>query len=403
MKQLRLKATVTSMPGRGAPSEERSPVQAELSRAKAKMEAGQICAYNQTRECFIGMNVEAGDFSLPSLSERLASLKPNSGTGLWMVPFRGIPVTGVRVPLDLLYLDEACHVIEAVEFFPTFQVSASSPAAASVLAVPSHSIFSSKTQPGDQLMLYAADELELRLERLGDAAGLGGGMHSAPAGRALGPVLVRGGSREPASPVLLREQQDKMLDPAPLPLVREEPNAAAVLPEAQQPPARKPEQQQPPKRTDAQHEKPWLDPARQPAKSPLGLLGRWLFQGNADPRKRGRKPVDGLVAHFFTGGAPQAHEVRDVSATGLYVVTAERWYPGTVIRMTLTKTGNGQEPGKQSITVQARSVRWGNDGVGLEFVLEAPRGPRQGQPSSLDGADSELLGHFLKRLGDGSR
>lgn len=366
------------------------------------MEPGEICAYNQTRESFIAIHIVAGDFSSASLSDRMATLKPNSGAGMWMAPFRGITATEVRVPVDLLYLDEASRVIEAVEFFPTFRVSASSPPAASVLAVPTHSIFSSRTQPGDQLMLCTADELGWRLEQLGGVAALSGGMQSAPASPALGPVLVRGGRKEPASPALPREEPARTKDPAPVPLVRQEPKVAAALSEPQPAPTEKPETEHPSKQADPRQEKPWMDPARQPAKSPLGRLGRWLFQGNDDPRHGARRPVEGLAAHFFTGGAPQAHAVRDVSPTGLYVVTAERWYPGTVIRMTLTKPGKGVESAKRSITVQARSVRWGNDGVGLEFVLEAPKS-RHGQSNPLDGADREVLGHFLNGLSDGRR
>lgn len=402
MAQLRPNAKVTTMPGRSVPSEDRTPVQDELSRVKAQMEPGQICAFNQTRESFIGVHIVAGDFPPAGLGDRMAALKPNSGTGMWMVPFRGIPATEARVPLDLLYLDENCQVIEAVEFFPTFRVSASSPTAASVLAVPTHSIFSSKTQPGDQLMLCTADELEWRLQSLRDMARPGGGVQSAPTGLVLGPMLVRGSLKEPASPAVLREPTEKKIDPPPPPIVREEPAAVAIPPAAPEPPVRRPEPKPPAKQVAPASAKPWMDPSRQPAKSPLGLLGRWLFPGDGDPRKRARRPVDGLVAHFFTGGAPVAHEVRDVSPTGLYVVTSERWYPGTLIRMTLTRQGKGQEPTKRSITVLAKSVRWGNDGVGLEFVVEATKS-RNGQPSALDGADSEVLAHFLKSLGEGNR
>jgi hypothetical protein len=140
-----------------------------------------------------------------------------------------------------------------------------------------------------------------------------------------------------------------------------------------------------------------MDVARQPAKAPLGKLGKWLFPDPPDPRKASRQPVAGLVAHFFTGGAPQPHEVRDVSPTGLYVVTTERWYPGTLIRMTLTKPDIGQSPSDRSITIQARSVRWGNDGVGLEFVVAPPKS-RRGPPTPLEEVDGAQLDAFLKRL-----
>jgi hypothetical protein len=133
-------------------------------------------------------------------------------------------------------------------------------------------------------------------------------------------------------------------------------------------------------------------------------MERWLFPEPADPRRKSpRLPVPGLIAHFFTGGAPQAHEIRDISAAGLYVVTAERWYPGTLIRMTLSKPNSSGQPNECSITVQARSVRWGNDGVGLELVLEAPRKPRRSQLSPLDAVDGKQFGEFLKRLSSANR
>ena len=95
----------------------------------------------------------------------MGKLALKSGEGLWMVPFRGIPDTNMSVPLDLVYLDEDCRVIEVVESFPTFHVTPSSPPAASVLALPTHSIYSSQTQPGDQLVLCVAEEMQRRLER----------------------------------------------------------------------------------------------------------------------------------------------------------------------------------------------------------------------------------------------
>jgi hypothetical protein len=84
------------------------------------------------------------------------------------------------------------------------------------------------------------------------------------------------------------------------------------------------------------------------------------------------------------------------------VVTSERWYPGTVIRITLCKPEEGQPLVDRSVTIQARSVRWGNDGVGLEFVFDAPRKLRPGHHSILDLVDSSHLGKFLKRLGAGN-
>ena len=82
--------------------------------AGGTMESRRLCAYNQTRECFLGLEVEKADLSLASLKDLLGKLALKSGEGLWMVPFRGIPETNMRVPLDLIYLDEDCRVIEVV-------------------------------------------------------------------------------------------------------------------------------------------------------------------------------------------------------------------------------------------------------------------------------------------------
>jgi hypothetical protein len=332
------------------------------------MEQEQNCAYNQTRECFLGLEIVAGDFSSVSLIDWMPTLTPSSHAGIWMVPFRGISAIDVRVPLDLLYLDESCRVLDTVEFFPTFCVSPSCPPAASVLALPTHSIFSSQTQKGDLLMLCGAKEMEWRLEQ-----------------------LARPGSLARPVPTALKspgQSVDSKL---------EEPHRIArpAQAEADGPRGDLTASQSTNTKREA-HPTQSADGTIVPTRS---WLERWLFPEPQDPRRKSpRKPAPGLTAHFFTGGAPQAHEIRDISAFGLYVVTAERWYPGTLIRMTLSKPDGSGLPNECSITVQARSVRWGNDGVGLELVLESPRKPRPGQPSPLDAVDGNQFDEFLKRL-----
>jgi hypothetical protein len=109
-------------------------------------------------------------------------------------------------------------------------------------------------------------------------------------------------------------------------------------------------------------------------------------------------PAPGLAAYYWTGAAPKAHDIRDISSTGLYVVTEERWYPGTLILMTLQPSGDGEESIEQSIAVHSRAVRWGNDGVGLQFIpLDAP-GAQDGPNPLLSGVDQKQLNQFLQRF-----
>jgi hypothetical protein len=88
-----------------------------------------------------------------------------------------------------------------------------------------------------------------------------------------------------------------------------------------------------------------------------------------DRRQARRLPTPGLVAYYFTGGPPRAHKLGNISVTGFYMHTDERWMPGTVIRMTLQMIDAKGEHPAESITVHSRVVRWGPDGEGFEFVL----------------------------------
>ncbi|MGA7342022.1 MAG: PilZ domain-containing protein [Terracidiphilus sp.] len=318
------------------------------------MESRTHCAYNQTRECFLGLEVTAADLSYAGIVELMATISLRSGEGLWIVPFRGIPATGLPAPLDLIYLDEDCRVIDLVESFPTFRVSSSSPRAASVLVLPVHSIYSSQTQAGDQLVLCIAEEMEQRLERI---------------------TSLRGDAPTVQSAVLLREKPLWSGGPGLLELenrAKEEPTLSM--------------------RT---HEMSLVQPGENPPRPPRTWLERWW---SPDPRKAPRELLPGLAAYYWNGAAPQAHGIRDISSSGLYVVTEERWYPGTLVLMTLQRTDCGDEIEERSIAVQSRAVRWGNDGVGLKFVLPDAQDLKRGHNVLTDGADRKALERFLQKL-----
>jgi hypothetical protein len=117
-----------------------------------------------------------------------------------------------------------------------------------------------------------------------------------------------------------------------------------------------------------------------------------------DPRKAIRECLPGLASYFWTGGVPVAHPIRDISLTGLYVVTEERWYPGTEVVMTLTKADWVGDAADHSISLRARAVRWGSDGVGLGFMLAPPKAKNQSSSHMADEVDMLELHRFLARL-----
>jgi uncharacterized membrane protein (UPF0127 family) len=80
-----------------------------------------------------------------------------------MVPSSGVHTFGVLFPVDLIYLDGNCQVIHVVEYLRGFRLAPLKIHAASVLELPPHSIYSSQTQDGDQLVIGPAEEMESRL------------------------------------------------------------------------------------------------------------------------------------------------------------------------------------------------------------------------------------------------
>jgi len=315
-------------------------------------------AYNQTSECFLGMDVIAADSSSASPNEWTPALTLKHDAGLWLVPFRGIPESRVQVSVDLIYLDEKCRVIDVDESFPAYRASTSIPPASSVLALPTQSIASSNTRKGDQLILCAAEEMDCRLKHM-------------PISSVAPPDL---GSSDSASlssfsssgqdvPQLMNGSADLGL--------RTEENLYAGS----------------------------VQPKVQKFSSPKNWLKRWL---SPDPRKAHRQSISGLSAMFWTGASPEvSHDVSDISSTGMFLLTDERWCRGTVIRILLTSIGNRVENSEHSISVQARVVRWGNDGVGLQFLVQDKQKFRGGQNGFGEGANRSELDEFLRRIGIG--
>ncbi len=109
-------------------------------------------------------------------------------------------------------------------------------------------------------------------------------------------------------------------------------------------------------------------------------------------------PAPGLAAYFWNGSAPVPHGVRDISSTGLYVVTEERWYPGTLVLMILQRSDEGEELAERSIRVRSRAVRWGPDGVGLQFLLEDETDRRRDQAPAMDAVCRREFERFLEQL-----
>jgi hypothetical protein len=85
-----------------------------------------------------------------------------------------------------------------------------------------------------------------------------------------------------------------------------------------------------------------------------------------------RRNPFGLVAMHGSMSSPKLGQVKIISPTGLFLQTSERWPIGEVVSLTLQKEGKLSYTSELQIDVQARVASYGDDGVGMGFVL--PKG-----------------------------
>jgi hypothetical protein len=125
----------------------------------------------------------------------------------------------------------------------------------------------------------------------------------------------------------------------------------------------------------------------------------WLKRlWSQDRRKAERYGAPWLVAYYWDGAAASPHMIDNISVAGLYLLTEKRWYPGTLVMMTVQRTGDtANVHSERSIAVQSKVIRSGTDGVGLAFVFPEPEKSRRAQALSST-ADQKTFSEFLCRF-----
>ncbi|MBV9183565.1 MAG: DUF192 domain-containing protein [Acidobacteria bacterium] len=113
----------------------------------------QVFVYNKTRETFLAFRVKVADSLLTRLVGLLGrrSLQPDSG--VWIVPANAVHTIGMLFSFDLVLIDKNFRVVGLRELVRPFTITRPNFKAESVLELPAHSIFRSRTQIGDQLLI----------------------------------------------------------------------------------------------------------------------------------------------------------------------------------------------------------------------------------------------------------
>jgi hypothetical protein len=91
---------------------------------------------------------------------------------------------------------------------------------------------------------------------------------------------------------------------------------------------------------------------------------RWLYP---DQRRTNRHAMPPLIAYLGTVRTSEVYVVGDVSMAGFYMLTQERWLPGSEMPVTLQRTDAEDLPA--TITLLSTVVRSSSDGVGFSFAL----------------------------------
>jgi len=112
----------------------------------------------------------------------------------------------------------------------------------------------------------------------------------------------------------------------------------------------------------------------------------WLSQSPQFQKRAARFSHPEITAYYWDGGVPAGKAVKDVSMSGAYLLTTERWYIGTIVTLTLEELSSDDRD-SQSVSIPSRIVRHGADGVGLAFMMRA--------------GEDQALKRFLKNVAQG--
>lgn len=112
-----------------------------------------VYVYNQTKETFLAFRVKVADSVLSRMIGLLgrSSLKPEGG--IWIVPCNSIHTIGMRFTIDIILIDRNFKVVGLRELVRPFSITRPNLRAESILELPAHTIFKSRTEIGDQLQI----------------------------------------------------------------------------------------------------------------------------------------------------------------------------------------------------------------------------------------------------------
>src|SRR5258705_5979724 len=127
----------------------------------------QVFVYNKTKETFLAFRVTVADSILSRLVGLLGKRSLSPDSGVWIVPANSVHSIGMMFTFDLVLIDKDFKVVGVRELVRPFRVTRPIFRAESVLELPAHAIFRSRTEVGDQLVI---ERYEARQPTASDSA-----------------------------------------------------------------------------------------------------------------------------------------------------------------------------------------------------------------------------------------
>ena len=116
-------------------------------------DGGHVFVYNQTKETFLAFRVKVADTVLGRMTGLLGKKSLNPDSGLWIVPANAVHTIGMLFAFDLVLIDKDFRVVGIRELVRPLKITRPNFRAESVLELPAHTIFRSRTEVGDQLVI----------------------------------------------------------------------------------------------------------------------------------------------------------------------------------------------------------------------------------------------------------
>jgi uncharacterized membrane protein (UPF0127 family) len=129
----------------------------------------EMFVYNKTKETFLAFRVKVADSFLARLIGLLGKRSLNPEAGCWIVPGNSIHTIGMLFTIDVVFIDKSFKVVGLRELVRPFSITRPNFRAESVIELPAHTIFRSRTEVGDQLVIDPYDGKSSGLQMSGAA------------------------------------------------------------------------------------------------------------------------------------------------------------------------------------------------------------------------------------------